>query len=105
FKEHMEAESLLRGLQVKEGVNLDWKSTAVKLKEVLEHHIEEEEGRIFTEAKKIFNDEDARMMGEAFKSMKDQVSEQGFLKNSFDMVVNLMPPRFVEKIRSLGNSN
>lgn len=105
YKEHMEAETLLRGLQFKEGVKMDWKSTAIKLKEALEHHIQEEENKIFAEARKIFSDDDARMMGEAFVSMKEQVANQGFLKNSFDMVVNLMPPRFVDKIRSLGDSN
>lgn len=105
FKEHMEAEALLRGLQFKEGVKLDWKKMAIKLKDALEQHMTKEEGEIFSEARKIFSDEDARMMGEAFVSMKAQVSNQGFMKNSFDMVVNLMPPRFVNKIRNLGDSN
>lgn len=105
FKEHMEAEALLRGLQFKEGVKLDWKKTAIKLKDALEQHMTKEEGEIFSEARKIFSEEDARMMGEAFVSMKAQVSNQGFMKNSFDMVVNLMPPRFVDKIRNLGDFN
>lgn len=105
FKEHMEAETLLRGLQFKEGVKMDWKSTAIKLKDALEHHMKEEEGKIFSEAKKIFSEEDARMMGDAFVSMKAQVSKQGLMKNSFDMIVNLMPPRFVEKMRNLGDVN
>jgi len=105
FKEHMEAETLLRGLQFKEGVNMDWKSTAIKLKDALEHHIREEEGKIFSEARKIFTEEEARMMGDAFLSLKEQVSGQGAMKNSFDMIVNMMPPRFVEKMRNLGDEN
>ncbi len=105
FKEHMEAETLLRGLQFKEGVKMDWKSTAIKLKDALEHHMREEEGKIFSEAKKLFSEEDARMMGDAFVSMKKQVANQGFMKNSFDMIVNMMPPRFVDRIRNLGDVN
>lgn len=102
FKEHMEAEALLRSLQLKETTDLDWKSTAIKLKNALEHHIEEEEGKIFSEAKKIFTEGEARMMAKAFKELKEKATQKGFMKNSIDMVINLMPPRFIEKIKSFG---
>lgn len=103
FKEHLEAEGLLRGLKVKEGTQMDWKSTAKKLKEALEHHIQEEEGKIFNEARQIFNEDDAQKMAEAFTQMKEKVAQEGFMKTSFDMVVNLMPPRFVDKVKNLGS--
>lgn len=103
YKEHLEAEALLRTLQVKDKANFDWKSTAQKLKVVLEHHIQEEENRIFVEAKKYFSDQEADMMGDAFQKMKQKVAKEGFLKNSFDLVVNLMPPRFIEKVKGLGS--
>ena len=105
YKEHMEAEALLRGLQVKDITNSDWKTTAQNLKTALEHHIAEEEGKVFSEAKTMFSEEEAEMMGKAFLQLKEKVAKEGFLKNSFDMVVNLMPPRFVDQIRNLGGAN
>ena len=101
YKEHIEAEALLQGLKLKDLTNLNWKQNALKLKEALEHHISEEEGKIFSDAKTIFSDEEARMMGDAFKKLKESVAEQGGLKSSFDLVVNLMPPRFVNQIKGL----
>lgn len=101
YKEHMEAETLLRTLQLKDSTDMDWKETAIKLREALTHHISEEEGKIFTEARAIFSDDEANMMGDAFEQLKAKVSQEGFLKTSFDMVVNLMPPRFIEKMRGL----
>lgn len=103
YKEHLEAETLLRTMQVKDKVSANWKETAIKLKAALEHHIDEEEGKVFTEAKTLFSPEEASMMGEAFLALKEKVVQQGFVKSSFDMVVNLMPPRFVDQIRSLSS--
>ena len=105
YKEHAEAETYLRALQVKEKADLDWKATAQKLKTALEHHIAEEEGKIFEEGRSLFSDEEARMMGDAFEELKGKVETEGVLKTSFDMVVNLMPPRFIEKIRGLKSTD
>ncbi len=102
YKEHMEAESLLRMLQVKDRANLDWKDTALKLQQALLKHIQEEETKVFDEARGIFSSQEASMMNEAFLKMKGQVVQQGFMKNSFDLVANLMPPKFIEKIKKLG---
>lgn len=101
FKEHMEAEALLGTLKVKDKTNMDWKATAMKLKEALEHHIQEEEGKIFSEAKSMFSPEEAEMMGKAFQKLKTEVKDHGFLKGSFDLIVNLMPPRFVNQLKGM----
>lgn len=105
YKEHAEAETYLRALQVKDKADLDWKSTAKKLRTCLDEHIQEEEGNIFTEAKSLFSDDEANMMGAAFEELKAKVEKEGFLKTSFDMVVNLMPPRFIEKVRGLKSTD
>jgi len=102
YQEHMEAETLLRTLQVKDKIDVDWKTTAQKLKKALEHHIHEEEGKIFTVARQLFTEEEARMMGEAFEQLKPEVKEEGFLRTTLDMVANLMPPRFAASIRTMG---
>ena len=99
YREHMEAESLLRLLQLKEKVDLDWKSTAIKLQQALSHHIQEEESEVFAAAKKVITAEEAMMMGVAFERLKPEVREEGFVKTSMDLVANMMPPRFSASFR------
>jgi hemerythrin-like domain-containing protein len=93
YSEHMAAEGLLRMLQVKDATNMDWKATARKLKEALQHHIQEEESTMFEAGRQLFTREEAEMMGEAFEKMKPEVREEGFMKTTIDMMANLMPPR------------
>lgn len=102
YKEHMEAETLLRTLQVKDRMDFEWKDTAKKLKEALEHHIEEEESEIFAKAQRMFSAQEATQMGAAFEKMKEEIEGHGFMKTTFDMVKNLMPPKFVDKMKNLG---
>lgn len=100
YQEHMEAEALLRTLQVKDKVDLDWQETAKKLKKALEHHIEEEEGKIFGVARQLFTQEEAAMMAEAFEQLKPEVKTEGFMKTTLDLITNLMPPRFAASLRT-----
>ncbi len=101
FKEHLMAESLLRTMQAKDKVNLDWKKTAQEFKAAIQHHIDEEETRIFNVAQQLFTPEEAEMMAEAFKTLKPEIQEEGLLKTSLEMVTNLMPKRFVPAFRSI----
>jgi len=105
YREHMEAEGLLRALQVQETLAMDWKATARKLKDALEHHIAEEENRIFAAAARVFTQEEARELGKLFVDLKAQVEDEGFLKNSLDFVANLMPPRITTALKNLGNAD
>ena len=101
YKEHLEAETLLRTLQVMDKFNMDWKKTALKLQQGMAYHIQEEEAEIFEEAKAIFTSAEAISLGDAFESLKPQIQREGFFKNSLDLVVNMLPPRFSDKIRNL----
>ena len=101
YQEHMEAETLLRTLQAADKIDAAWKQTAQKLKKALEHHIEEEEGKIFNVAQHLFTEEEAVMMAEAFEQLKPEVREEGFLRTTIDMVANLMPPRFAASLRTM----
>lgn len=98
YQEHVMAETLLRTLQTKNSFNADWKKTAQKLKDDLENHIQEEEGRIFTVAKELFSEEEARQMGAAFEAMKPEIKEEGFVGTTVDLIKNLMPPRFTKSL-------
>jgi hemerythrin-like domain-containing protein len=93
FKEHLEAEGFLRALQVQDALNMDWKATARKLKDAIEHHIEEEETEIFAIARKVMTKEEADKLGELFESVKPQIKEEGFFTTTFEMVKNIIPPK------------
>lgn len=93
YTEHLEAETLLRTLLIKEKVKMDWKSTAKKLKKALDHHIQEEEHQVFALARKVLSDEDAQKIGAAFERMKPEIEEEGFIQTTLEMVKNLMPPK------------
>ncbi len=94
YTEHMEAETLLRTLQVTGKVDAGWRTTAEKLRDALAHHIEEEETEIFAAAKQVLAKEEAEMIGQAFVEMKPQIKEQGFMGTTIDMIANLLPQRF-----------
>lgn len=100
YGEHAEAEMLLRSIQVMDKVNADFTKAAEKLRDALNHHIAEEEGRIFTVARQVLADEETRQMADAFERLKPEVKEQGFMKNTLDFVANVMPSRFAEPLRS-----
>jgi hemerythrin-like domain-containing protein len=98
YREHMEAETLLRRLQAGDMVNADWKETALKLKQALEHHIEEEEGEIFTAAQRLLTDQEAIAINDAFQKMKPEIKEEGFMMNTLEMIKNMMPPRLSDAL-------
>ena len=100
FKEHMEAEALLRALQAMDKVDVSWKKTAHKLNEALNHHILEEENKIIPVAEHLFTHEEAEAMGEAFEEMKPEVQEEGFLQTTLDMIANMMPTRLAAPLRT-----
>ena len=99
YREHIEAEALLKTLQLKDKIDAGWKKTARKLRDSLEHHIEEEEYRIFAVARQHITDEEANKIGEAFKRLKPEIKEEGFLDTTFDRIANMMPARFSRAVR------
>ena len=100
YAEHMEAETLLRTLQGLDAVGVEWTTVAKKLRDVILHHIEEEEGEIFTAAQQLLAEEEVIMMAEAFEEMKPQIRDGGFVSNALDLVANMMPLRFATPLRN-----
>ncbi|WII71479.1 hemerythrin domain-containing protein [Bdellovibrio sp. 22V] len=94
YREHIEAEALLRLMQLQDKANMDWKATAAKLQQALEHHIQEEETRFFEAARSNFTREEAEMFAAAFEKLKPKIREQSIMGTTLDMVANMMPPRF-----------
>lgn len=103
YTEHAEAETILRSMQAMSSIGIEWTKAAEKLRDALEHHIAEEEGRIFSAARQVLLEEEARQMATAFERLKPEIREQGFMQNTLDMVANMMPQRFSEKLRSFNS--
>lgn len=101
FQEHMEAETLLRSLQVKDQLAMDWKATARKLKDAVEHHIKQEEEELFAVARKVISKKDGEILGDLFIQSKPKYEEMGFMKNTLEMMTNLLPPGFSNALRNL----
>lgn len=104
YKEHMEAETLLRTLQIMDMLDLEWEKTARKFSEAVNHHIENEESKIFAIARSLFSLEEAEMMTVAFERMKLEVKKQGFMKTTMEAITNLMPPRLAPHERFKGQA-
>lgn len=100
YQEHIDAERILRTLQIKDKIDADWKKSAKELKSAIESHLEEEEGRIFNVARQLFTFEEAEMMAQAFEQLKPEVKTEGFMKTTLDLIANVMPPRFAASIRT-----
>jgi hemerythrin superfamily protein len=105
YQEHIEAETLLRLLQVKDFFSTDWRATALKLKEAIEHHIEEEEGEIFSAAKQLFTEDEAEAIGETFEKLKPEIKSDNIAKTSLDLMINMLPPRLTDSLRSSNTPN
>ena len=62
-----------------EGVAYDdetWGAKFTVMKENLEHHIEEEEGEMFKQAKQVFNSDELDQLGETMGSRKQELMQQ-----------------------------
>ena len=100
YQEHIEAETALRMLQVRDKIDVEWRYTANKLRDSINHHIDEEENKIFTVAQQLFTKQEAEVMAVAFEKLKPEIKEEGFIKTTFDMVVNMMPPKIAASLRT-----
>lgn len=74
YTEHMLAETLLKKLKAgADPLSPEWSAEAKVLMELLDHHIEEEEGEIFDTVKEDFELAERKEMGEAFETAKEAV--------------------------------
>ncbi len=100
YREHVEAEATLQLLRGLASVNVDWTAAAKKLRDDLNHHIAEEETKIFGAARLVLLDNEAEQMATAFQRLKEESSERGDLKNTLALVANMMPARFAERFKA-----
>jgi hypothetical protein len=99
YAEHAAAEMELRTLQAMKAVDINWTTLAKKLRADILHHVKHEESKVCTAARKLFTDEEAKMIGKAFKELKPIVREQSLIGTTVDLISNLLPRRLVPGFR------
>lgn len=101
YVEHAKTEGVLRTLGAAKLIDANWTSMMEKLSKDLRHHIQEEESRVFTVARRAFSDEEAEQLGAAFQRMKLETAKDGdsMILSTVDLIANMLPPRFTASFR------
>ncbi|AKB42716.1 hemerythrin domain-containing protein [Methanosarcina vacuolata] len=69
-KEHDEAKTLIFEIEGMDEINEKWASKINELKQSIEHHIEEEESKVFEKARNILSQEKAEEMAQQYIEFK-----------------------------------
>jgi len=72
FEEHRLVKQLLAELESLGKDEEQWTAKFTVLKENVEHHVKEEEGEMFTKARKVLSEEDAETLGTRMEKAKDE---------------------------------
>jgi len=72
FEEHRLVKQLLAELESLGKDEEQWTAKFTVLKENVEHHVKEEEGEVFTKARKVLSEEDAETLGTRMEKAKDE---------------------------------
>jgi hypothetical protein len=84
YEEHRVNEGMLRELSLMDPAGDRFHALLEILKENIEHHIEEEETKVFDEAKVILADEEVRVMADVFIDLRNEVAETSMSEVSFE---------------------
>lgn len=74
-KEHKEAEAMIEQLSGMDAASPDWITLFRKLRQSLEHHMQEEENEMFRDAHRVVDDNDAEAMAEKMEEFKEEERE------------------------------
>ncbi|MHB1131787.1 MAG: hemerythrin domain-containing protein [Chloroflexota bacterium] len=72
-KEHQQGQQLMQKAQGMGAGGTEWRSMIQDLQGAIMHHVQEEEGRVFSTARQALSQEQAEMIGERFQSQKQQM--------------------------------
>ena len=72
YEEHRVVKQLLAELEAEPKDTEEWTAKFSVLKENIEHHVEEEEGEMFTKARKALSEEQIESLGEELQQAKGQ---------------------------------
>ncbi|MGB9929033.1 MAG: hemerythrin domain-containing protein [Methanosarcina sp.] len=70
YEEHDEARSLMKEVESMEPGEKDWTSKLQELQKSVQHHVQEEETKVFPAAQKVFSDDQAQKMAQQYMEFK-----------------------------------
>ena len=72
YEEHQEVKDLLAELQTTPADSEEWGDMILELRENVEHHVEEEEGEMFTKAREVLSEQQINEIGARMSAEKQQ---------------------------------
>lgn len=72
YEEHQEVKDLLAELQTTPPDSEEWGDMILELRENVEHHVEEEEGEMFTKAREVLSEQQINEIGARMAAEKQQ---------------------------------
>jgi len=78
FEEHAVAELALKRLLMTDHEEESFQARVTTLKELIEHHVQEEEKELFPKVEKALEEEELAQLGKTMKARFDEVVESGF---------------------------
>ena len=76
YEEHHVVDLLMGELESLDVSDETWGAKATVMKENIEHHIEEEEGEMFTQARRVFDKEELENLGERMAARKESAKQE-----------------------------
>jgi hemerythrin-like domain-containing protein len=76
FEEHNVVDTLMSELESLDVSDETWGAKAKVMKENIEHHIEEEEGEMFTKARQVFDRQELTDLGERMAQRKEAAKQE-----------------------------
>ncbi|WP_052045964.1 hemerythrin domain-containing protein [Candidatus Paracaedibacter symbiosus] len=77
YSEHQEVENQLEEITSKISSGEEWLGIAKEMMQNLSHHIEEEENKLFPEARKIIDKNEEKELGDQFRLQKNKLADKG----------------------------
>ncbi|MCA1564488.1 MAG: hemerythrin domain-containing protein [Acidobacteria bacterium] len=72
YEEHQEVKDLLNELEATPADSEEWSDMIMELRENVEHHVEEEEGEMFTQAREVLSEQQLNEIGARMSAEKQQ---------------------------------
>jgi hypothetical protein len=74
YEEHHVVDMVMAEMEGVEPSDETWMAKFTVMKENLEHHIEEEEGEMFDQAEKVFDDDELEDLGDRMQARKEELT-------------------------------
>lgn len=76
YEEHNQIKSISSELESMDAGNQNWTSKVKELNEAVTHHVQEEENKVFPEAKKVLSQDKAQDIAQQYKQFEQNFKQQ-----------------------------